>query len=256
MLDLLLHTHSSCISLVYDDLHEESARLLPTLAMRRGVCLEERLSISSTSSGSMERVQGVVRRLLLTEARVVVLLVGDGPFLQLLQAFRNEMVRLREGKQEKQVIAGRFILLSLPSARWSTSRAFREAWPHFDQLLLSVDVQHPVQSVYLKKLTRAFPDFPFPQHWLRQFWSTAFKCHVDGEKTPGEQFSKCVSSLSRVLRECGSQQALNLSSIAPLVDVAPAALAVHVVAHALRKLVDNVCPGESPTRVRRIFQGR
>uniref|UniRef100_A0A1I7X272 G_PROTEIN_RECEP_F3_4 domain-containing protein n=1 Tax=Heterorhabditis bacteriophora TaxID=37862 RepID=A0A1I7X272_HETBA len=199
--------------------HRKSALLLLEISSQRGVCLEQRLKLGGVGE---EHAEDAVRRLLLTEARVVIILLGEGNWINLIKAFKNEMV-----------IGGRFILLTVQDSRWSTSKQFLEAWPHFDQLLLTVTAHKSSQQEQLSQLTSKFPKFPFPQHWLRQFWATAFKCHIEGEKISGEQFSK----------ECSHKQSLNLTSVAPDIDIAPLSLAVHTVAHAMRKLVDNVCPG-------------
>lgn len=47
-----------------------------------------------------------------------------------------------------------------------------------------------MQLESISRLAAKFPEFPFPQHWLRQFWATAFKCHIDGEDEKGRQFSR------------------------------------------------------------------
>ncbi|KAK5967282.1 hypothetical protein GCK32_011718, partial [Trichostrongylus colubriformis] len=90
-----------------------------------------------------------------------------------------------------------------------------------------------VQPQQLIELTSKIATLPFPQHWLKQFWATAFQCHIDGETVPGQQFSK----------ECSHQQLLNVTAIAPDLDIAPISIAVSTIAHATRKLVDDVCPG-------------
>ncbi|CAI4230753.1 unnamed protein product [Auanema sp. JU1783] len=219
MISLLTHTQSDCVSLIYDDLYEESAKLMGDMAFARGVCIEQKLSLKGDS---LTMAESAVRRLLLTEARVVVVLLGEGSWVQLMKALRTEMV-----------IAGRFIMITVQHPRWFTSQNFLEMWPHFDQLLLTVSNKKPKQTLELQHLNSRFPSFAFPQHWMRQFWSTAFHCHIEGENESGQQFSK----------ECSDKQLLNLTSVAPDIDIAPITLAVHSIAHATRKLVDNVCPG-------------
>ncbi|KAK0416512.1 hypothetical protein QR680_012533 [Steinernema hermaphroditum] len=220
ILDLLLHTRSSCVSVVFDDLHVESAKTLNRLTEEREMCLDQQVQIEGAST--VEAQQNALRRLVLSEARIVVILYGDKSWIDLLNALNLEMV-----------IPGRFVFVGVQNDRWTTSRQFLELWPHFDQLLLSVEHQKAPTHGYLSELTRRFSSFSYPQHWLRQFWSTAFHCHIDGEPIPGEQFS----------RPCPQQQSLNFSSVAPDLDVAPITLAVHAIGHSLRKLTDNVCPG-------------
>ncbi|PAV71577.1 hypothetical protein WR25_20532 [Diploscapter pachys] len=218
ILSLLNHTNSTCASVIYDELHEDSMRLLTEISPDHDVCIEQRMMLNSEPSQG----ESVVRRLLLTDARVVIILLSDSSLLNLIKSIRNEMV-----------IAGRFIFISIQDPRWSTSQEFMDVWPHFDQLLLSISPQPSVQLESVSRLAAQFPEFPFPQHWLRQFWATAFKCHIDGEDEKGRQFS----------RECGSSQQLLLSSVAPQLDISSISVAVHSIALALRKVIDDICPG-------------
>ncbi|CAJ0597928.1 unnamed protein product [Cylicocyclus nassatus] len=195
-----------------------SARFLSALGKERGVCIEEAIDLKRGST----KMEIALRRLLLTEARVVIVLLGDKNWIELMKALRSELV-----------IAGRFIFFSPQEARWTSSKQFLEQWPHFDQLLLTVTAEKPRDQLRLNQLESKFTRLPFPQHWLKQFWATAFQCHIDGEATPGEQFSK----------ECSPIQMLNVSAITPDVDIAPISIAVTAIAHATRKLVDNICPG-------------
>ncbi|CAJ0942378.1 unnamed protein product, partial [Mesorhabditis belari] len=221
---LLAYTHSSCATVVYDDLFADAVTVLSEMSISRGLCIEQKMLLNTAGSavGSVGSADAVVRKMLLTEARVAIVLLGEGNWLQLMKAFRNEMV-----------IAGRFIIFSIQDPRWQSAKEWATAWPHFDQLLVSVTPRKPAQAMYLHQLAQLFPTFPFPQHWLRQFWSTAFKCHIEGETVPGEQFSK----------ECSHKQQLNITKISPDIDVSPIQIAVHSVAYALRKVVDTVCPG-------------
>ncbi|VDL65405.1 unnamed protein product, partial [Nippostrongylus brasiliensis] len=133
-----------------------------------------------------------------------------------------------------QVIAGRFILLSPQQPQWSASKRFLEQWPQFDQLLhtiaekrffkytfdiqnpfLQVSPQKPSQQSQLLKLASKIATLPFPQHWLRQFWATAFQCHIDGES----------------FRACSHKQNLNISAIAPDLDISPISIAVRRLFH-------------------------
>uniref|UniRef100_A0A1I7ZT88 G_PROTEIN_RECEP_F3_4 domain-containing protein n=1 Tax=Steinernema glaseri TaxID=37863 RepID=A0A1I7ZT88_9BILA len=220
ILELMLHTRSTCVSVVFDEFHSESIKALNRLAEERGICLDQQIQVQGLST--VETQQNAIRRLVLSEARTVIVLYGDKSWIDLLHALSLEMV-----------IPGRFAFIALQNDLWTTSRQFLELWPHFDQLLLSVAPAKSANLSYVSELTRMFPSFPFPKHWLRQFWATAFHCHIDGVALPGEQFS----------RPCPQQQNLNFSFVAPDFDVAPVTLAVHAVGHSLRSLVDNVCPG-------------
>ncbi|CAJ0578803.1 unnamed protein product, partial [Mesorhabditis spiculigera] len=197
LVSLLEYTKSSCAMVVYDELFADAVSALSEMGVARGLCLEQ-------------------------QARVAIVLLGESNWINLMKAFRSEMV-----------IAGRFILLTLQDPRWQSSKDWAAAWPHFDQLLVTVTPKKSSQAMYLHQLAQLFPTFPFPQHWLRQFWSTAFKCHIEGERGAGEQFSK----------ECSHKQQLNITKISPDIDVAPIQFAVHSISNALRKVVDTVCPG-------------
>ncbi|VDM70699.1 unnamed protein product [Strongylus vulgaris] len=199
MIGLLEHTNSTCVSLLYDELHDESAHLLSELGMVKGICLEQTVDLRRGSKSEMD-----LYRLLLTEARVVIVLLGEKNWIELMKALRTELV-----------IAGRFIFFSPQEARWTSSKQFLEQWPNFDQLLLTVTPQKPPEQLQLHQLASKFASLPFPQHWLKQFWATAFQCHIDGEVTAGQQFSK----------ECSHKQMLNISAITPDVDIAPVAIA-------------------------------
>ncbi|WKY02763.1 hypothetical protein Q1695_016215 [Nippostrongylus brasiliensis] len=234
MFGLLAHTNSTCVSVLHDELHDYSAGLLAELSVARGVCLEQTIQLKAASKSDM---QTALRRLLLTEARIVIVLLGDENWLDLMKAMRSELVSFNltiVGDRRSVHIAGRFILLSPQQPQWSASKRFLEQWPQFDQLLLTVSPQKPSQQSQLLKLASKIATLPFPQHWLRQFWATAFQCHIDGEANPpGQQFSKA----------CSHKQNLNISAIAPDLDISPISIAVNTIAHATRKLVDEVCPG-------------
>uniref|UniRef100_A0A914BVN5 G-protein coupled receptors family 3 profile domain-containing protein n=1 Tax=Acrobeloides nanus TaxID=290746 RepID=A0A914BVN5_9BILA len=220
IVDLLKHTHSTCVSVIFDDLHAPTVKKLPQLASEKEICLDAQLHVSEPST--VEAQQAVVRKLLLSEARIVIVLYGEKSWLDLMKAVNNEMV-----------IPGRFVFVSLQNERWSTSRMYLESWPHFDQLLLTATSKSRPNYAYLTELTNIFPKLPFPQTWLRQFWTTAFQCHIDGEKNNGGQFS----------RPCPHQESLNLTAISPDLNIAPITFAVHTLAVALRRLSDSVCPG-------------
>ncbi|KIH58734.1 hypothetical protein ANCDUO_11051 [Ancylostoma duodenale] len=93
-----------------------------------------------------------------------------------------------------------------------------------------VTPQKSPEQPQLLELAAKFATLPFPQHWLKQFWATAFQCHIDGEATPGQQFSKYLSlthfKRERFRRECSYKQMLNVTAIAPDVDIAPISIAV------------------------------
>ncbi|TKR77365.1 hypothetical protein L596_018355 [Steinernema carpocapsae] len=220
ILDLILHTKSTCVSVIYDDLHAEMMGILSKLTEERGMCIDQKLGIRGPPS--TEAQQNVVRKLVLSEARIVIVLYGDKSWIDLLSALNIEMV-----------IPGRFVFATIQNDLWMTSRQYLESWPHFDQLLLSAESFKSSNMSYLGELTSKFSKYPYPQTWFRQFWSTAFHCHIDGETMPGEQFS----------RPCPHKQSLNFSFVAPDLDITPISLAVHTVSHSIRKLVDNVCPG-------------
>ncbi|KAK6745112.1 hypothetical protein RB195_011677 [Necator americanus] len=169
--------------------------------MTGGMCLEQTVDLKRGSKSAMENA---LRRLLLSEARVVIVLLGEKNWIELMKALRTELV-----------IAGRFIFFSPQESRWSSSKKFLEQWPQFDQLLLTVTPEKTSGPSELLQLATRFANLPFPQHWLKQFWATAFQCHIDGEVTPGQQFSK----------ECSHKQILNVTTIAPDVDIAPISIA-------------------------------
>uniref|UniRef100_A0A0N5A807 ANF_receptor domain-containing protein n=1 Tax=Syphacia muris TaxID=451379 RepID=A0A0N5A807_9BILA len=149
------HTRSTCVSIVYDDSHPNSAKLIEMHAESKRICVDGQIHIRGQSS--VETAQMAVRKLLLTQARFVIIFVADNTWLHLLEAFRNEMV-----------IAGRFVIFVPQSERWSTSLQFAESWPHFDQLLLSVTNRRLHNQNYINHLTESFPKLPFPQVNLLQ----------------------------------------------------------------------------------------
>ncbi|VDD89541.1 unnamed protein product [Enterobius vermicularis] len=220
ILSLIRYTHSTCVSAVFDDSHASTAKMLVIHAERKFICVDGQVHI--TGQSSVDVAQTAIRKLLLTQARFVLAFVNDGTWLDILQALRNEMV-----------IAGRFVFVVPQSERWTTSLKFADAWPHFDQLLLTVTNKRLTNQNFVNHLTQRFPSLPFPQHWLRQFWMTAFKCHIEGENLPGKKFS----------RPCSNRQTLSLTSVVPDLNLEPITLAVHSMAVSLRQLVDRVCPG-------------
>lgn len=135
--------------------------------------------VNSTSTVGVFGQQQVVRKLLVSEARVVLVLYTERSWLDFMMALNEEMV-----------ISGRFIFATLQLERWKTSRAYADVWQKFDQLLISVDYKTHRNITYLNKLNSEFPRLPFPVQWLRQFWTTAFKCHFVDDQTFGEQFSR------------------------------------------------------------------
>ncbi|KHJ90811.1 hypothetical protein OESDEN_09335, partial [Oesophagostomum dentatum] len=94
------------------------------MGVARGICLEQTVDLKHGSKSEME---SALRRLLLTEARVVIVLLGEKNWIELMKALRTELV-----------IAGRFIFFAPQDARWTSSKEFLEQWPQFDQLLLTV----------------------------------------------------------------------------------------------------------------------
>lgn len=104
------------------------------MSISRGLCIEQKLSLHS-GVGSAD---AVVRKMLLTgvsgyygfnktnlEARVVIVLLGEGNWLKLMKAFRSEMVCSFSPNQfysRIQVIAGRFILFSIQDPRWQSAK--------------------------------------------------------------------------------------------------------------------------------------
>ncbi|VDO26566.1 unnamed protein product [Heligmosomoides polygyrus] len=146
---LLEHFKSTCVSVLHDELHDHSARILSELSIGRGVCLEQNIDLKR---GSKSAVESALRRLLLTEARVVIVLLGDKNWINLMKALRSELVPLFVSS--------------------------------------SISPQKAIQQLPLKQLTSKIASLPFPQHWLKQFWATAFQCHIDGETAAGQQFSK------------------------------------------------------------------
>ncbi|KAI6235448.1 G-PROTEIN-RECEP-F3-4 domain-containing protein [Aphelenchoides besseyi] len=220
ILDLLQFTQSTCVSVIHDESYVDFVRGLSELAFERYMCIDKVVTANSTDG--IIGQQRVVRSLLLSEARVILVLYTERSWIDFAKALNEEMV-----------ISGRFIFASLYSSRWKTSRVYTEIWPKFDQLLLSVKYKLHRNITYLNKLNAEFAHLPFPVQWLRQFWTTAFKCHFIGEQFFGEQFS----------RICPSQQNLDLTTISPDMNVAPISFAVYSVAQSLRRLVEQKCPG-------------
>ncbi|CAD5213827.1 unnamed protein product [Bursaphelenchus okinawaensis] len=220
IMDLLKHTKSTCVSVIHDEAYTDFVSDLSNLAFERYMCIDRVLNVSSVAGVAAQ--QKVIRQLLLSEARVVLVMYTERSWLDFIEALNEEMV-----------ISGRFIFATVKSERWATSRLFSDIWPKFDQLLFSVAYKPHRNISYYNKLNADFPQLPFPVQWLRQFWTTAFKCHFSGDQNYGEQFS----------RICPTQQKLDLSSISPAFNVAPSSLAVHSIGHALRTLVERNCPG-------------
>ncbi|GMT19715.1 hypothetical protein PFISCL1PPCAC_11012, partial [Pristionchus fissidentatus] len=232
LLVALKQTNSSCFSLLYDAPHKSLISPIRTIADRLEMCIEERIQIDLDDNNA----DLAIRRLLLTESRAVLVLLSQPQWKQLLRALREELV-----------IADRFAILSPSHSGWSSSRGFKQAWPYFDQVLITAtrEIDEEEQQLREERLTvlaKNLPDFPFQKSWIRHFWATAYECHMEGEAVvPGEQqFSRPCSSL---------QSSLNFSSIAPTVDILPLERAVEALATALRRLVDSLCPGANLTSI-------
>ncbi|UMM23982.1 hypothetical protein L5515_004434 [Caenorhabditis briggsae] len=217
----LRHYQSTCVNIIFDEKYAETVSEFQKVALSEGMCVEVAIHVKNLSSTVAEMV---VRRLLLSEARIVVALLSEDTWIQMTKALRSEMV-----------IAGRFVFISMQDQRWTTSRRFIESWPTFEQHLISIAPKNPINhDEEIKKLTENIPNLSLPNLWLKQFWSSAFKCHVDNEDMGGS------NSFSR---ECATTQKLNISQVAPDVDVASISLAAHSIGLAFRSFVDRVCPG-------------
>ncbi|PIC38369.1 hypothetical protein B9Z55_010404 [Caenorhabditis nigoni] len=217
----LRHYQSTCVNIIFDEKYAETVSEFQKVALSEGMCVEVAIHVKNSSSTVAEMV---VRRLLLSEARIVVALLSEDTWIQMTKALRSEMV-----------IAGRFVFVSMQDQRWTTSRRFIESWPTFEQHLISIAPKNPINhDEEIKKLTENIPNLSLPNLWLKQFWSSAFKCHVDNEDMGGS------NSFSR---ECATTQKLNISQVAPDVDVASISLAAHSIGLAFRSFVDRVCPG-------------
>ncbi|KHJ85666.1 hypothetical protein OESDEN_14603 [Oesophagostomum dentatum] len=113
------------------------------MGVAKGICLEQTVDLKHGSKSEMESAlrrknkgnlsskSADFYRLLLTEARVVIVLLGEKNWIELMKALRTELV-----------IAGRFIFFSPQDARWTSSKQFLEQWPQFDQLLLTVRTEY------------------------------------------------------------------------------------------------------------------
>uniref|UniRef100_A0A8R1DHC0 G_PROTEIN_RECEP_F3_4 domain-containing protein n=1 Tax=Caenorhabditis japonica TaxID=281687 RepID=A0A8R1DHC0_CAEJA len=215
--------HSTCVNLIFDEKYADSILEFQRVAVTESVCVEVAIQMKNSSSAVAE---ATVRRLLLAEARIVVALLSEDTWIQLAKALRSEMV-----------IAGRFVFIAMQDQRWSTSRKFIESWSTFEQHLISITPKTPVNhDLEIQKLTENIPKLQLPNLWLKQFWSSAFKCHVESD----ERISGAASSFSK---ECATSQSLNLTQVAPDVDVASISLAAHSIGVAFRAFVDRVCPG-------------
>jgi hypothetical protein len=128
---------------------------LSDLAFERYMCIDR--VINSTSSAGVFGQQQVIRQLLLSEARVVLVLYTERSWLDFVMGLNEELV-----------ISGRFIFAIPQLERWKTSRAYADVWQKFDQLLISVAYKNHHNITYLNKLNSEFPRLPFPVQWLRQ----------------------------------------------------------------------------------------
>lgn len=61
------------------------------MASSRGICVEASISLKNEGKTAAE---SAIRRLLLTEARIVVILLNEWNWIELMKAFRAEMVSL------------------------------------------------------------------------------------------------------------------------------------------------------------------
>lgn len=147
------------------------------MAFERYMCIDRVLN--SSSNAGVFGQQQVIRQLLVSEARVVLVLYTERSWLDFVIGLNEELV-----------ISGRFIFAIPQLERWKTSRAYADVWQKFDQLLISVAYKNHHNITYLNKLNSEFPRLPFPVQWLRQFWTTAFKCHFVDDQFFGEQFSR------------------------------------------------------------------
>ncbi|CAI5445799.1 unnamed protein product [Caenorhabditis angaria] len=224
IIETLKYYQSNCVNLIFDKKFERAAYDFQTMSQDSGICVETFLEMKNETSFEAEKI---IRRLLLSEARIVISFLTEDNWIEITKALRTEMV-----------ISARFVFLSLVDQRWSTSRKFIENWPTFEQNLISIGPKNDVQEnekEELMKLTKSIPNLTLPNIWLKQFWSSAFQCHLDSfdETTSNHKFSK----------ECEKSQKLNISQIAPYVDISSISIATHSLSIAFRGFVDKNCPG-------------
>ncbi|CAB3401878.1 unnamed protein product [Caenorhabditis bovis] len=224
--EALRNYHTSCVNLIFDEKFERTIGEFHELAMKHSICVETQIFMKNASSHVAEET---IRTLLLSEARIVVALLGESTWLSVGKSLRTEMV-----------IAGRFVFVALQDARWSTAQKFVETWPTFEQNLIAlapkVSINHDDE---LRKLADTIPRMKLPTVWLKQFWASAFKCHV-GDDDVGDDDDDKHHKFSR---QCASSQKFNISQVTPNVDVASISIAAHTIGVAFRSFVDRVCPG-------------
>uniref|UniRef100_A0A1I7V4W7 G_PROTEIN_RECEP_F3_4 domain-containing protein n=1 Tax=Caenorhabditis tropicalis TaxID=1561998 RepID=A0A1I7V4W7_9PELO len=186
IISALRHYQSTCVNVIFDEKYKETVTEFQRIALSEGMCVEVAIHVKNSSSTVAEMV---VRRLLLSEARVVISFLSEDTWIQMTKALRSEMITPK------------------------------------------TPINHQEE---IKKLTEKIPKLSLPNLWLKQFWSSAFKCHVDNEVIGGS------NSFSR---ECATTQSLNISQVTPDVDVSSISLAAHSIGLAFRSFVDRVCPG-------------
>ena len=75
---------------IFQIIYHRTVKKLPQLASEKEICLDVQLHVSEPST--VEAQQAVVRKLLLSEARIVIVLYGEKSWLDLMKAVNNEMV--------------------------------------------------------------------------------------------------------------------------------------------------------------------
>lgn len=210
------------------------------------------LLIASNSSDGVVGQQRVVRELLVSEARVVIVLYGERAWLDLARALNDEMV-----------VLGRFIFATLHSSRWKTSRAYADLWPKFDQLLISVGPRRHQNTSTLNQLNERFAELPFPVHWVTSNPSSHLDCSRSASTVLDDRLQMPLcwrpllrravfevrlnrkTSSRRLCRICPPQQSLDLSAISPDMNIGSISFAAYLMAQSIRRLVEFNCPGKS-----------
>uniref|UniRef100_A0A914XKV2 G-protein coupled receptors family 3 profile domain-containing protein n=1 Tax=Plectus sambesii TaxID=2011161 RepID=A0A914XKV2_9BILA len=260
--DLLVAMEWSCVNILFDGaaMYAETAMLMRTVAEQRKLCVNENIVFNGAPTANTAQL--AIRKLLLSEARVVIVFASDRTLLQLIAALRAEQVNHQ-----------RFMFIIEQSERWSNSRTFDAAWRDFDQLLFSITNRRFVRTnkfatymneltssfphfpfprrwfqefwqsavrtnkfaTYMNELTSSFPHFPFPRRWFQEFWQSAFECHFSSGSadTVASQYS----------RPCSPSERLNLTEVVADINVLPTVLSVEAVARGVQKLMESRCPG-------------